>query len=784
VTTVYAAAAVALTWPLATVLTTRLGAPEGAGDPYLNLWALGWGVQSWLRDPLGTLGGRAFDAPIFFPAPLTLTYSDHQLIQALAAAPVYAATGNLTLTYNVVLLGSLIASGLAMHLLARTVTGSTSAAFMAGLAWACWPYRTAQLLHLQLQALYFLPLALWALTRVAAGRRWRDAALLGVCAGLQAIVSVYYGVMTAVTLLIAAPVLAWSTGQWRGRRYWSRVTGSALLAGFLIVPVALPYIRSQAAEGFGRNLYEAANHAAAFQSYTQVPPGNLVYGRSGLLAPRPPEPGGRDRQHVEHQMFPGLVLFGCALLGLGTGWRSDHRALVLTSAAIAVSGLWLSLGPEGPLGLYHWVATHAFGFEAIRAPARFGVVAMLGLVLLAAVGVSRIRQRLVPAVLVGAMLTEYANVPIVFVPAPATDTEVGRWLRDAPEPGAVAYLPVGMDRENTPAMVEALQHGRPIVNGYSGQRPGSYTAIVESLATLPDVEGRAMLKELGVRFVISPVRWALDDTATPFVERAAFGDSVIYEVQWTPEAEAALAAAPDVLPPAPGPVPFPFNEEATFAVRWVGDVSAGTITLRTGVPSGADREAGPDVAWRLEAAANTADWVSRFFEARDLFTTLARNDLSPVLHVRNIEEGSRRITRAYVYDPVRRQVRVGPSANEARSPEADASPFAPGARDAVTALYYLRTLPLQPGADLAIPVNDAGRSLIVRVRPEAVETVATPRGAVEALRMRVIIERRLARRTGMSGTLWLSTDTRRIPVRLDVSAGFGQVRLELVDYRP
>src|SRR5918993_3743821 len=205
VTAVYVAAAIALAWPLVTVLTTRLGALEGVGDPYLNLWILGWGAQAWLHDPLGTLAGRAFDAPIFFPASLTLTYSDHQLPQALVAAPVYAATGNLTLVYNLVLLGSLAASGLAMHVLAHSVTGSTSAAFLAGLAWACWPYRTAQLLHLQLQAVYFLPLALWALTRVAAGRRWRDAVLLGICAGLQAMVSVYYGVMTAVTLLIAAP---------------------------------------------------------------------------------------------------------------------------------------------------------------------------------------------------------------------------------------------------------------------------------------------------------------------------------------------------------------------------------------------------------------------------------------------------------------------------------------------------------------------------------------------------------------------------------------------------
>ena len=48
---VYLVAAAALTWPLATRLTTHLGALEGAGDPYINLWILGTGMKAWLADP-------------------------------------------------------------------------------------------------------------------------------------------------------------------------------------------------------------------------------------------------------------------------------------------------------------------------------------------------------------------------------------------------------------------------------------------------------------------------------------------------------------------------------------------------------------------------------------------------------------------------------------------------------------------------------------------------------------------------------------------------------------
>ncbi len=121
---IYLVAALVLTWPLAIHLTSRLGAVEGAGDPYLNLWILGWGMKAWLADPMSVLNGRVFDANIFHPAAGTLTYSDHLLLQSLALSPLYAVTGNLALCYNVLLIASLTLSGLAMHVLARSVTGS------------------------------------------------------------------------------------------------------------------------------------------------------------------------------------------------------------------------------------------------------------------------------------------------------------------------------------------------------------------------------------------------------------------------------------------------------------------------------------------------------------------------------------------------------------------------------------------------------------------------------------------------------------------------------------
>lgn len=786
----YLVAAVVLTWPLATRLTTHLGALDGAGDPYLNLWILGTGIKAWLADPMSVVSGRVFDANIFHPAAGALTFSDHLLPQSLLMAPLYALTGNLALCYNVLLLFSMAGSGLAMHALVRGVTASTPAAFVAGLAWACWPYRSAHLLHLQLQSLYFLPLALLALYRLAATRRRAGAMLLGLWAALQAMSSVYYGVMTAIMLGVGAAAVAWATGQWRSRKFWSRTILAGVFGALLVAPVAWPYWQSSQREGFGRNLFEAAAHAAAFQSYTQVPPDNLLYGRTGLLAPRAPAEGARDRRHVEHQMFPGLVLMVLAGIGLWRGWRSDARPAVVSATAIGLIGLVLSLGPEGVRPLYAWMADHVFGFQAIRAPARFAVVFMLGLCVLAGVGVVKARLKSATvAMLTALMCLEYVNAPLAFVLAPPPTTATGHWLAEQSGPGAVLYLPLTLDRENTPFMVQSLEHGRPIVNGYSGQRPSFYTSLVDALADPASVDARATLKELNVRFVVSPGDLpGIGQPESPFVERARLEGGVIYELVWTPESEAALDETTVAEPPPPGVPPFAVGEQARYDVEWVNgplDLTAGQISLSVVTPEPRDLGAmGEPPAWVFEAGVDTAAWVSRFFEAHDRFRTTADSALRPLLHQRALREGRRAVDRVYAYDHEGRRVRSGDSPAAARRTEALTLPLPAGARDALTALWYVRTMPVTPGYSVALPLNEAGRNLALTVSVPARETITINGRPVNALRVEPRFTARVQRRQAIEATLWLSDDERRVPLMAEVAAGFGRVRLKLVDYRP
>jgi hypothetical protein len=450
----------------------------------------------------------------------------------------------------------------------------------------------------------------------------------------------------------------------------------------------------------------------------------------------------------------------------------------------------LSLGPDGARTIYAWFYDLVPGFEAIRAPARFAVVAMSGLCVLAGIGLARLPTgpgARPPALLVGLMMLEFVNAPLGLAPAPPRSTGAGQWLKHAPEPGAVVYLPLGIDIDNTPFMVQSLEHGRPIINGYSGQRPGHFAAAVDAISTLPSADALAMLRELDVVFVVSPTPLALEGVgATPLVERARVADGTISQVQWTPEAVAAIAAGAGPPPPPPGPIPFRASEEARYEVTWLGgplDLAAGTVTLRADVPGAADRSIAPEAAWAFEATAVTAPWVSRFFEANDRFRTLATSALDSLVQTRDIHEGRRRQQRAFVYDAVRREVRSADTAENALSDSALGTPLATGARDALAALYYARTLTFEPGGAIDLPINEGGRSLTLRLRAAGEETIQTPAGPRSAMRLEPVVSARVERRRPVGLAVWISTDERRVPLVIDLDAGFGRLRLVLVDYR-
>jgi hypothetical protein len=776
---VYALAAVAFTWPLVLHLRSLFGAVDPAGDPSLNLWVLGWDLKTLSAHPSWLLTGRVFDANIFFPARHTLAYSDHLLLQSVVLWPLFALTHNVVLCYNLLLAASLVAAALAMHLLARALTHSEPAAYVAGLIFGFAPYHFTHLTHIQLQALYWLPLSFLCLHRLFEAERRSDTVALGVVMGLQAVSSMYYGVIGAVGIVCGAVALAILTGRWRDWRLGRRAIGAAAIAVVIALPWLIPYLQVKREVGGGRNLFEASQASAVAASYVQAPPENLLYGRTGWLRPGPGERLHR-KDGPEQALFPGF----CALLLAFAGALGAPRPLRKAAAVYAIVGLVgfvLSLGPDGIRPLYVALYRVLVGMEAIRGSARFSVLALGAIAVLSAIAVRALEIRLprgrpllAPA-LFAIVALEYGNGAIAFPPAPTLTSNAGRWLRGQPGSAAVICLPVGFDSaDNTGCMLQSLEHGHPVVNGYSGVRPPFFAALVDAMSHMPTADALLALHDLGVEYVISNDPLAIDSRISEaLVERARFSDQYIYGVVWSPAIEAKMTTDTGPPPPEPGPTPFAVGESATYRVRWTSgpmNVPAGEATIAVAPTHGAE-------SFRFVVTAKTAPWVSRFYEADASLETTAGDRLLPITHVESISEGKRRIDRQLEFQFDRHEVRM------TNGGAAITLPLGADARDPISALFYIRTLPIAAGARFSLPLTDNGRRSRLDVAVDAPETIVLDGRTWSAWKLRPQLSERIERQSPPTMAVWVSADDRRIPLVVEVDAGFGSVRVELETYR-
>ena len=103
---VYACATLVMTFPLIRHPTRVL--PSDLIDTLLNTWILGWDADRMRHGMTGI-----WDAPIFFCTAILLAFSENLFGLAVFVAPVYWATGNAVLTYNVAFVGSFALAGTA-----------------------------------------------------------------------------------------------------------------------------------------------------------------------------------------------------------------------------------------------------------------------------------------------------------------------------------------------------------------------------------------------------------------------------------------------------------------------------------------------------------------------------------------------------------------------------------------------------------------------------------------------------------------------------------------------
>jgi hypothetical protein len=494
-----------VTWPLAAHSTRSLASDYG--DPLFGAWLIGWVGRQITRIVAGDLSAvRTFwDANIFYPEPNTLAFAEHLIGETIQVLPIYWATGNLLLCYNVALLLSFVLCGFGMCLLVADLTGSLIGGLAAGVFFAFTEYRlTYELSHLQTLSNHWLPFALLGVHRyIARGSRLAlaGAAAAVVALNLSAGFHMLYGVPVIAAFALAD--LVWSR-KTRDASTWVGLAVAGAIVAAATAPFVLPYLAMRRQLHFERSLDEVIRFSATLDQYRAALPGFSV----PLV----------------------LALVACALTCKVSDTYMRHvdfrRSMVAAAAVGLLLTFWLSLGPvvQGgghalPVpGLYRLLYDYVPGYDGIRAVARMATLFFFFLAALAGVGISAIESAAPRAAKVVAVVAcslflwqtrpspfpldrpwpfvsdGLAPVPAYLHPGPTTPA-VYRFIATLDRDAVLAEFPFGDNAYDLRYMYFSAAHRRRMLGGYSGIFPESFLArqtVLQQPFATPDAAWTAL----------------------------------------------------------------------------------------------------------------------------------------------------------------------------------------------------------------------------------------------------------------------------------------------------
>jgi len=495
---------------------TQMDAVTDFGDPLFSIWRIGWVFHQLAGD------SRAlFDANIFYPARLALTFSDSMLLPSLLTAPLLLGGLHPVTAYNIMVVASFGLSAFACYWLGRSLTGSSAAGFIGGLVFGFYPFRFEHYHHFELLMTWWIPLAIWAVHRFIATARVRYAIAAAVFTAAQLYSSMYLAVYflwvaaaIAIVLMIRAP-----------HAFRSYVRGGLAGAAILIV-LALPLTRVYASAHLSERPFdEVLNYSADLSDYLRADPRSSVWSGRTLGDLKP-----------ERALFPGLTAIVLAVVALVPPWSRTRAAY----AAALLFAVELSRGHHGTI--YPALYKSLTFMQGLRVPARASLLVGFALAVLAAFAVKRIaagrplRQMVwvtsLLTVLLAADLQPRLQLERVWPAPPGIYA-----LLDHRPDVVLAEFPLGLSPgariTDLPHMYFSVWHWLPMVNGYSGHAPYGYGDFQVAMKSFPDAESIGLLHGRGVTHVTINCALYVDGCDALMTRAAATPDlTLISSMSW------------------------------------------------------------------------------------------------------------------------------------------------------------------------------------------------------------------------------------------------------------
>lgn len=223
--------------------------------------------------------------------------------------------------------------------------------------------------------------------------------------------------------------------------------------------------------------------------------------------------------------------------------------------------------------------------------------------------------------------------------------------------------------------------------------------------------------------------------------------------------------SPPASPSAPGDS-IPGSEVLNYQIEW-RLIPAGSARLTwTAMPRSA---AAPN---ELRLHLESAGLVSRLYRVDDDYTATLGQNLCAQSSFMTAHEGSRNKETRVTFDPqTHKAIYLEKDLNKNSTVMHDVD-IPPCVHDILGGLLVLRTLRLEPGKTVQIPVSDGKKFAQVKIESQRREDLNTAMGIRKTIRYEVFLfDNVLYKRSGHLH-VWLTDDNLRLPVQLQVRLHF------------
>jgi len=221
-----------------------------------------------------------------------------------------------------------------------------------------------------------------------------------------------------------------------------------------------------------------------------------------------------------------------------------------------------------------------------------------------------------------------------------------------------------------------------------------------------------------------------------------------------------------------GPAPFPAHETLSYGIEW-RLIYAGNARLSL------DQKMG---GWESKLHIESAGLVSKLYKLDDSDQVELNDQFCTTATSLDAFERSRHRETKVTYDIARGKASYVERDLLKNAVSKTAETDIPACvNDIIGAIYKLRTMKLEPGQNVQLPLSDGKKSVTARVEVQQREQLKTKAGTFNTIRCEAFVFNGVLFARKAELMVWLTDDARRIPVQIRARLNFpvGSITLSL-----